>query len=124
MRLTPDAVGERIRAARLARGWTHEELARRMNVNWRTVQRWQKGAPPRLQTLLRLADVLGVPQGYFVDVDDSLTTLDELRARMDDLAARVESLARALDALQTDALQTVQPDRRRAGPRRAHRSAP
>jgi transcriptional regulator with XRE-family HTH domain len=95
-----------------------------MNVNWRTVQRWQKGAPPRLQTLLRLADVLGVPQGYFVDVDDSLTTLDELRARMDDLAARVESLARALDALQTDALQTVQPDRRRAGPRRAHRSAP
>jgi transcriptional regulator with XRE-family HTH domain len=119
MRLTPEAVGERIRAARLARGWTHEELARHMNVNWRTVQRWQKGAPPRLQTLLRLADVLGVPQGYFVEVEDSLTTLDELRERMDDLAARVESLARALDAL-----QSAPPDRRRAAPRRAHRSAP
>jgi transcriptional regulator with XRE-family HTH domain len=90
-----------------------------MNVNWRTVQRWQKGAPPRLQTLLRLADVLGVPHGYFVDVDDSLTTLDELRARMDDLAARVESLAGALDAL-----QPAQLDRRRAVSRRAHRSAP
>lgn len=90
-----------------------------MNVNWRTVQRWQKGSPPRLQTLLRLADVLGVPHGYFVDVEDSLTTLDELRERMDDLAARVESLARALDAL-----QSAQPDRRRATPRRAHRSAP
>jgi len=119
MRLTPEEVGERIRAARLARGWTHEELARRMNVNWRTVQRWQKGAPPRLQTLLRLADVLGVPQGYFVEVDDSLMTLNELRERMDDLAARVESLARALDAL-----QSAPPDRRRAAPRRAHRSAP
>ena len=90
-----------------------------MHVNWRTVQRWQKGAPPRLQTLLRLADVLGVPHGYLVDVDDSLTTLDELRARMDDLAARVESLARALDGLQTAPL-----DRRRAVPRQAHRSAP
>jgi len=118
MRLPPEAVGERIRAARLARGWTHEELARRMNVNWRTVQRWQKGAPPRLQTLLRLADVLGVPHGYLVDVDDSITTLDELRERMDDLAARVESLARALDAL-----QTAQPDRRRGVPRPVHRSA-
>jgi transcriptional regulator with XRE-family HTH domain len=90
-----------------------------MNVNWRTVQRWQKGAPPRLQTLLRLADVLGVPHGYFVEVEDSLATLNELRERMDDLAARVESLARALDVL-----QNAQPDRRRAGPRRAHRSAP
>jgi transcriptional regulator with XRE-family HTH domain len=119
MRLTPEAVGERIRAARLARGWTHDELASRMNVNWRTVQRWQKGAPPRLQTLLRLADVLGVPHGYFVDVEDSLTTLDELRERMDDLAARVESLSRALDAL-----QTAPPERRRPVPRRAHRSAP
>ena len=100
MRLTPEAVGERIRAARLARGWTHEELARRMNVNWRTVQRWQKGSPPRLQTLLRLADVLGVPQSYFVDVEDSLVTLSELREQVNDLTARVDSLARALEALQ------------------------
>ena len=99
MRLTPEAVGERIRAARLARGWTHEELARRMNVNWRTVQRWQKGKLPRLQTLLRLADVLGVPQGYFVEVDDSVATLNELRERLDELAARVDALSRAIDAL-------------------------
>jgi transcriptional regulator with XRE-family HTH domain len=97
--LTPESVGERIREARLAHGWTHEELARRMNVNWRTVQRWQKGKPPRLQTLIRLADVLGVPQGYFVGVDDSLATLNELRERLDELAARVDALSRALDAL-------------------------
>jgi transcriptional regulator with XRE-family HTH domain len=99
MPLTPEGVGERIREARLAHGWTHEELARRMNVNWRTVQRWQKGKPPRLQTLLRLADVLGVPQGYLVEVDDSLATINELRQQVDALAARVDSLARALDAL-------------------------
>jgi len=99
MPVTPEAVGERIREARLAHGWTHDELARRMNVNWRTVQRWQKGKPPRLQTLLRLADVLGVPHGYFVEVDDALATITELRQRIDELAARVDSLARALEAL-------------------------
>jgi transcriptional regulator with XRE-family HTH domain len=97
--LTPESVGQRIREARLAHGWTHEELARRMNVNWRTVQRWQTGKPPRLQTLIRLADVLGVPQGYFVEVEDSLATLNELRERLDELAARVDALARAIDAL-------------------------
>jgi transcriptional regulator with XRE-family HTH domain len=97
--LTPESVGERIREARLAHGWTHEELARRMNVNWRTVQRWQKGKPPRLETLVRLADVLGVPQGFFVEVDDSVATLNELRERVDELASRVDALSRALAEL-------------------------
>ncbi len=118
MRLTPEVVGERIRAARLAHGWTHEELARRVGVNWRTVQRWQKGKPPRLQTLLRLADVLGVPQGYFVEIEDSLATLNDLRERMDDLAARVDALARALASL-----QPAPPDRPQGAPPRARRSA-
>ena len=114
--MTPESVGERIREARLAHGWTHEELARRMNVNWRTVQRWQKGRPPRLQTLLRLADVLGVPQGYFVEVDDSVATLNELRERLDELVVRVDALARALDAL-----PAARSDRPRAKPRRPPR---
>jgi transcriptional regulator with XRE-family HTH domain len=113
-RLTPEAVGERIREARLAHGWTHEELARRMNVNWRTVQRWQKGNPPRLQTLIRLADVLGVPQGYFVEINDSLATLDELRERIDDLAERVDALARALAALPRAPSDTPRAQTRRA----------
>ena len=112
--LTPETIGERIREARLAHGWTHEELARRMNVNWRTVQRWQKGKPPRLQTLLRLADVLGVPHGYFVDVGDSLTTLNELRERVDALAAQVDALSRALAALPPVQADTPRAQRRRA----------
>jgi transcriptional regulator with XRE-family HTH domain len=97
MRLTPEEVGRRIRQARLANGWTHEELARRMDANWRTVQRWQKGKLPRLQTLLRLADVLGVPQTYFIEPEDSLANLDDLRARVDELTARVDALARAVE---------------------------
>jgi transcriptional regulator with XRE-family HTH domain len=117
MRLTPEEVGKRIREARLARGWTHEELARRMDANWRTVQRWQKGQLPRLQTLLQLADVLGVPQGYFVEPEDSLETINDLRARVDELAVRVDALARAL-TLQ----EPAQPDTGRGRLARPRRS--
>jgi transcriptional regulator with XRE-family HTH domain len=77
--LTPEEVGQRIREARLARGWTHEELARRVGVNWRTVQRWQKGNPPRLAKLVELADLFGLPHAYFVEPEDSLATLNDLR---------------------------------------------
>jgi len=115
-RLTPETVGDRIREARLAHGWTHEELARRMNVNWRTVQRWQKGKPPRLQTLLRLADVLGVPDGYLIGNADSLATLTELRERIDDLAQRVDALARTLAEL-SDAPDAAPRAPRRRPPR-------
>ena len=105
MRLTPEQVGERIRAARQAKRWTHEELARQMGVNWRTVQRWQKGQLPRMNTLLRLAEVLDVSHGYFVEPEDSLATVTDLRERVDKLARRVEDLtqdlARALASLPT-----------------------
>jgi len=93
MRLTPEQVGERIRAARRAKSWTHEELARQIGVNWRTVQRWQKGQLPRMNTLLRLAEVLDVPHGYFVEPEDSLATVSDLRERVDELAGRVDDLA-------------------------------
>jgi len=109
MRLTPAEVGDRIRAARLARDWTHEELARQMNANWRTVQRWQKGQLPRLQTLLRLADVLGVPHGHFVEAEDSVATVAELRDEIDNLTARVEALTHAVGALEAAA-----PERRKS----------
>jgi transcriptional regulator with XRE-family HTH domain len=96
LRLSSEDIGQRIRAARLARGWTHEELARRMGANWRTVQRWQAGQLPRLPTLLRLADVLGVPQAHLVDADDAPVTMNELHARLEELTARVDDLARAV----------------------------
>ena len=99
-RLTPEEVGQRIRLARLERRWTHEELAHRMGANSRTVQRWQKGQLPRLPTLLRLADILGVPPTQFVGVDDGPVTLNELDIRIGELAARVEALAQSLRSLE------------------------
>ena len=109
MRLTPDQVGDRIRAARLSNGWTHEELARRMNANWRTVQRWQKGQLPRLQTLLRLADVLGVPHSYLIEADDSVTTIADLRDRVDELTGLVEALTHAVAALEDPSQERREP---------------
>ena len=67
-----------------------------MGVNWRTVQRWQKGQLPRMSTLLRLAEVLGVPHGYFVEQEDSLATVTDLREQVEELTGRVDDLARDL----------------------------
>jgi transcriptional regulator with XRE-family HTH domain len=114
--LPSEKIGLRIREARLARGWTHEELARRMGANWRTVQRWQKGKLPRLPTLLRLADVLGVPHAYFVDVEDSPAMLDDLLARVDELTARVDTLGRALSSIEQELVE--RDHGRRRGPSR------
>lgn len=101
MALTPEEVGLRIREARIARGWTHEELARRAGVNWRTVQRWQKGNLPRLPTLLRLADILGVPEGHLVEPESSLKDLEDLRRQLVELAGRVETLTHLVAETQT-----------------------
>jgi transcriptional regulator with XRE-family HTH domain len=97
MRLTAEEVGRRVREARLAQGWTHEELARRMDVNWRTVQRWQNGRLPKMQTLLHLAEVLNVPTGYLIEPDATTDELAELRAQVEELTERLDALARALD---------------------------
>jgi transcriptional regulator with XRE-family HTH domain len=99
MPLDAAEVGQRIREARLALGWTHEELARRMGVNWRSVQRWQSGQLPRLETLIRLAETLGLPRSYLVESADPRETLNDLRRHVDALSERVEALARAVDEL-------------------------
>ena len=91
-----------------------------MAVNWRTVQRWQKGQLPRLNTLLRLAEVLDVPHGYFVEPEDSVATVTDLRERVDELAGRVDDLARDL-ARALVPLPTAQGDTRPEPLRRARR---
>lgn len=91
-------IGARIREARMMRGWTHEELARRMGVNWRSVQRWQKGRLPRVETLRRLAEVLEVPPSYFLG-ERGPATLSELRERLAELSVRVERLAAVVSSL-------------------------
>lgn len=95
---TDEEVGLKIREARLAHGWTHEELARRMGVNWRTAQRWQKGKLPRVDTLRRLAAVLEVPPSYLLAIDEPLL-LSDLRDHLAELAERLERLTETVASL-------------------------
>lgn len=115
MALAPQEVGDRIRKARIAKGWTHEDLKNEMGVDLRTVQRWQKGWDPkkgksllpRLHTLMKLADKLEVERSYFVELeDDELTlaaardevrdaTLARLEAKMDTALLRLARLEEA-----------------------------
>jgi transcriptional regulator with XRE-family HTH domain len=101
--MTAAEVGDRIREARLAKGWTQAALGSRMGVNERTVQRWQSGRLPRPTTLTRLAGVLGVPHAYLVETEDVADTLVDLQHSVAELTGRVESLSRALAWLDSPA---------------------
>ncbi len=54
-------LGDRLRAARRAAGFTLKDVASRIGYSWVVVQRWEKNASlPGLEVLLRLCGVYGV----------------------------------------------------------------
>jgi len=105
MALAPEQIGARIRKARKAKGLTHEQFARLMDVSLRTAQRWQDGRNsktgkvtlPRLDTLMEIADKLEVSRSYFVEVEDSEPRPASQAARLAKLEAEVERLRRRVD---------------------------
>ena len=55
------AFGENLRAARLRRGLSHEDLSVRAGIDVATVYRLENGdRQPRLPTILRLAEALDI----------------------------------------------------------------
>ncbi|MEE4598200.1 helix-turn-helix transcriptional regulator [Streptomyces sp. DSM 41524] len=61
------AVGDRIRVARLDRNFTQERLAERAGVDRQAINRIEQGhQSPKLDTLLLLADALGMPLSALV----------------------------------------------------------
>ncbi len=53
-----------IRQLRQARGWTQDQLARRLGVEQGAVSKWERGvAVPHPRTRKRLANVFGVELG-------------------------------------------------------------
>jgi transcriptional regulator with XRE-family HTH domain len=62
------AFGNRLRALRARVGVSQDDLARATNVHPTAIGRIERGArEPRLTTILRLADGLGVTPGELVD---------------------------------------------------------
>jgi transcriptional regulator with XRE-family HTH domain len=68
-RKVPEAVafGERVRALRLKRGWTQEQLAEQAELNSVQVSHIERGAnEPKLTTIIRLARALGARSGKLI----------------------------------------------------------
>jgi transcriptional regulator with XRE-family HTH domain len=57
-------IGQRVKELREARGWSQEQLARRVGVNAKTIYNYESGArgakEPPLSTVQALADAFGV----------------------------------------------------------------
>lgn len=67
-----DALGEAIRTARVARGWSQSELARRLGVHQATANGWENGRrTPSYEDVRRLEDLLGVR--FSADAPDAST---------------------------------------------------
>lgn len=62
-------LGSRIRAARLEAGFTNsEQLAVRLRVGQRTVQRWETGkSDPTIEKLIEVAKATGKPLAFFLE---------------------------------------------------------
>jgi DNA-binding XRE family transcriptional regulator len=60
--------GDRIKALRLAKGWTQQQLADQLDVTREAVSQWESGgtSDPRNETFLILAEILGTTPQYLV----------------------------------------------------------
>jgi transcriptional regulator with XRE-family HTH domain len=64
-------IGERIAAARKARGWSQGELAVRLGVSRSAVAQWETGRAGQVTgTLARIAEILDVRVEYLMQGDD------------------------------------------------------
>lgn len=61
--------GRHIEGFRVSRGWSHEELARRVGMSPRELLAFQEGWRPLDEaTVQRIADALGVPSDVLVEM--------------------------------------------------------
>lgn len=67
---------DRLRSARIARGYTLQFVADTLEVTLITIQKYESGTrEPNLQMLSKLADMLNVPTDFLLGRDDYLKSL-------------------------------------------------
>lgn len=78
--------GERIKAARINAGLTQRELAERLNVSFVNISQWENGVRnPKIETLQRIADALGISWTYFTDMSGKPESIDVSKKEYDEL---------------------------------------
>jgi transcriptional regulator with XRE-family HTH domain len=109
-----EALGARIKEARLARNWSQQELADRVRVSQPTIVHWEQGThAPRHLALARLSDTLGVSRDWLTGRSGG-ETRSAAPARLDgqapaertgDAAAAADADARAMEPADHDYLR-------------------
>jgi len=85
-------LGEKIRAARAAKGWKQKHLAAQVDVEPITVSRWERGATtPDLDVINLVAEATGKSVSYFVGGEEPAPTVDP--SGLGDAAKRIEAAA-------------------------------
>ncbi|HFK2947137.1 helix-turn-helix transcriptional regulator [Stenotrophomonas maltophilia] len=104
---TTTALGQRLRAARAAKGWTQAQLGELLmgvddpNTTAPRISRYERGLhKPDLETIEKLAELLDLPAAYFLAASDvvaeAILVLTQLDARKQKEAlALLKSLAPA-----------------------------
>lgn len=74
--MAKSGLGARVESARKTKRWTQDDLAGATGIGIATVRRVELGYPidPRLSTIQRLADELGVSVGWLLGESQDLVT--------------------------------------------------
>jgi transcriptional regulator with XRE-family HTH domain len=98
-------LGERIRAAREAKGWSQVALAARLGLTITTISRWEHGwSTPRRRALRALSRALRALSRALGRTPDLFSAAPPPRGRQYHVEAEAERIARALAEI-TEALQ-------------------
>ena len=85
-----DTIGNRIRAARRAanngKGMTQKELGKRCGIDEANIRKYESGRQrPKMETLQRIADALGISWTYFTDMSGKPESIDVSKKEYDEL---------------------------------------
>ena len=96
--------GDRIKAARLEKGWSQKRLADECGTNQQTIQRYESGAnEPQSSYIARISRALGVTVSYLLGMDNDAPTETSLSS--DEMA--LIRLYRSTDARGRAAIMAV-----------------
>ena len=100
-----EGFGERLVILREAKGWTRRELAKRAGLHEKHLDKVEHGQRQRIEaeTLIKLAQTLGVSSDYLLDLTDDPRPRPRRRRQRDD----VEEEEAASHAMTTNASDLV-----------------